>query len=267
MSFIIDLLRQALIFGEFIFNIVTTGTDQADTGNAFTGTETGIGAVSDATATLFLPAAYAFIIWALIFLLRAAFAVYQVLPSQRHNPVLRRVGWWWFANLLAGGLWTEAFTSRAFTLAWFLILAQLVTLVAAFIELRDDARKGRDFWLVRLPISVNLGWIAVASISNTSQFLKYGIGWTGDPLSEAVWTALMIIVTVALSAFMVLKARSIVFGLVVIWALTAIAVNYPDIRLVLGSASIGAAAVALITVIGWLRSKRTNRQPPMLATS
>jgi hypothetical protein len=40
-----------------------------------------------------VPAGYAFTIWSLIFTLSLGYAVWQALPSERENPLLRRVGW------------------------------------------------------------------------------------------------------------------------------------------------------------------------------
>jgi hypothetical protein len=51
-----------------------------------------IGRVSDANSTPVVPADYAFMICSPIFLLCLAYAVYQALPANRGNPLLRRIG-------------------------------------------------------------------------------------------------------------------------------------------------------------------------------
>src|SRR6185503_12090186 len=43
---------------------------------------------------LFVPANYVFGIWGIIYVLLIGFGVYQALPSQRENPRLRSVGYW-----------------------------------------------------------------------------------------------------------------------------------------------------------------------------
>ena len=52
------------------------------------------GQVSDKYHSLFTPAGFTFSIWSLIYLLLAAFVVYQSLPSQRENAALARISMW-----------------------------------------------------------------------------------------------------------------------------------------------------------------------------
>ena len=53
------------------------------------------GKISDKYFTLFTPAGYVFAIWGVIYLGMLAYMVYQALPSQRTNPRLRAIGWWY----------------------------------------------------------------------------------------------------------------------------------------------------------------------------
>ena len=52
-----------------------------------------IGAIAGERPSLVIPADYAFAVWGPIFLLCLAYATYQALPANRHDPLLRRVGW------------------------------------------------------------------------------------------------------------------------------------------------------------------------------
>jgi hypothetical protein len=52
----------------------------------------GVGAVANENRSSILPAGYAFSIWSVIFLLFAAYAVYQALPSRRADPCSARSG-------------------------------------------------------------------------------------------------------------------------------------------------------------------------------
>jgi hypothetical protein len=51
------------------------------------------GVVDEGPRSLVEPALYAFTIWALIFVLSLAYAVYQALSANRDSRLLRRVGW------------------------------------------------------------------------------------------------------------------------------------------------------------------------------
>lgn len=73
------------------------------------------------------------------------------------------------ANSILGALWLYAFTARLLTLAWAIMIALLLGLAAIEIPMRDGARSGRDYWLVRFPYSLNFGWISVATILNTTR--------------------------------------------------------------------------------------------------
>jgi len=52
-----------------------------------------IGEIATRFPSLVIPAGYAFAIWGPIFLLGLVYAAYQMLPSRREDPLLRRVGW------------------------------------------------------------------------------------------------------------------------------------------------------------------------------
>jgi hypothetical protein len=65
----------------------------------------GTGQISDRFQVYFVPAGYVFAIWGLIYLGLIAFAIFQVLPSQRENPHLRSTGWWISLGGLANIAW------------------------------------------------------------------------------------------------------------------------------------------------------------------
>src|SRR5919106_5390209 len=68
-----------------------------------------IGRISDENSALMVPADYAFVIWTPIFLLALAYAVYQALPSNRENPLLRRIGWFSALAYFSNGVWEIVF--------------------------------------------------------------------------------------------------------------------------------------------------------------
>ena len=66
---------------------------------------------------LITPANYAFVIWGLIYLGLISFAVYQALPSQRHNPLLQRIGYGLIIASTAQIAWVFLFLYRQFALS------------------------------------------------------------------------------------------------------------------------------------------------------
>ena len=75
-----------------------------------------MGRVSGENPTLVVPGDYAFVIWTPIFLLALVYAVYQALPSNRENPLLRRVGWFSALTYFSNGVWEILFPAREFVL-------------------------------------------------------------------------------------------------------------------------------------------------------
>lgn len=229
--------------------------------------ESDVNAIADQTGTAILPADYTFTIWAVIFVWTLLFAVDQALPSQRENPLYRRIGWWAALNGIAGGLWTLAFTNRQFVLAWLLMLVLLGALLAASVRtgLGRATPTGRDYWLAYVPFNINFGWIAVATIVNTAQVLQYSIGWGGAPLSAQLWAALLVVVAALLGMWQVLRLHNLPFGLVVVWALAGIAIGQANIALVSTSAAV-AAVVVLLTLVALLVVQRGRMRLPQATT-
>jgi translocator protein len=85
-----DIIRQAVNVLATIAVLTVNGLANALPFNDLT-----TGEVSDRFDVYFVPAGYVFSIWGLIYLGLIAFTVYQALPSQRENPRLRRIGYWY----------------------------------------------------------------------------------------------------------------------------------------------------------------------------
>ncbi len=182
-----------------------------------------IGDISRNTEPLLAAAGWAFGIWGLIYLGQLAYAIYQALPSQRANPVLRRVGEFTALSCLGGGLWTAFFTAEMFGAAWVTMLLTLGALVSVEIQLGNAARHGRELWLIRLPFALNLGWISVATILNSAHFFSNSWGWNGEPLNPLAWSLVMTAVATALGVVMAVFRRNLAFAAAVAWGLAGIA--------------------------------------------
>jgi hypothetical protein len=128
----------------------------------------------------FVPAGYVFSIWGVIYLLLIAFVVYQALPSQRENPLLRRIGYWFALTCAANSLWIFAWHWLIFPLTLVLMLILLCALINIYLITRRERENisRAETWLVQLPFSIYLGWISVATIANMTDFL-YDAGWNG----------------------------------------------------------------------------------------
>jgi len=217
------------------------------------------GAVSDSFGALFTPAGYVFAIWGVIYLTLAVFAVYQVLPAQKDNARLDRVGIWFIlANLFNGG-WIFAWHYLEFPISMLLMLGLLVSLIVIYLRLGIGKTKVslNERWLVDMPFSIYLGWISVATIANASVVLL-DLNWDGFGLSETIWTVIVLVVGVILGLIMTLKRSEVFYTLVLIWAFIGITQNGSGDNVIATTAWAGSAILAIFLVIarGVLRRKQ-----------
>ena len=98
---------------------------------------------------LITPASYAFAIWGLIYLGLISFGIYQLLPAQRENKVLRRCKYFLVAASLSQIIWIFLFQYQLFTFSVLAMLGILGCLICLYpinmiIALSaDDLNKGK----------------------------------------------------------------------------------------------------------------------------
>lgn len=211
------------------------------------------GDISDRFEIYFVPAGYVFSIWGLIYLGLILYSIYQVLPSQRDNRDMNRIAPVYWISGLANSTWIFLWHFEVFSLTIIAMAAILGSLLYTYLQLREST--GTQKWLVRLPFSVYLGWITVATVANASQFL-YFFNWGGWGLSGAIWAVIMIAVAGLLGLLMAWRENDIAYVLVLIWAFIGITVSQFDTSLVVNAAW---TAVAVL-VAGMLASIVKNKR-------
>lgn len=207
-----------------------------------------IGEVSDKYSTLITPAGYAFSIWGLIYITLGIYVYHQAFRADPEQSVYDSIALPLVLNLLANSLWVIAFQFEFIALSAVLMLVILATLIQISIVWVNDrtlprSRKAR----LRIPFSLYLGWISVATIVNLSVVVKY-TGWETLGLGEPTWVAIMTGVGAGLALFVMIATRDIIFSLVIIWAYVAIAVAQNDNSIIF-IAALGWAAVLLVAGI------------------
>jgi hypothetical protein len=215
-----------------------------------------IGEISNTffTEVLITPANYAFAIWGVIYLGLIAFGVYQVLPAQRQNLSLRRMGYLLVLASLAQIVWVFFFQYRLFTLSLVAMVAILLPLIEIYLRLGIGYERvsKREKWFVHIPLSIYLAWISVATIVNVALTL-YNLGWSGWGISAEVWTAIALITGAAIAAIVSLQRADVAFVLVIVWAFVAIAVRQANILMIAATAGGLAIALVLLLLLGLLR--------------
>ncbi|MCE5257813.1 MAG: tryptophan-rich sensory protein [Chloroflexi bacterium] len=246
-----DLLRQIAvvltILATIIINILA---------NALPLNGLNTGAISDRFVVYFVPAGYVFSIWGLIYIGLIAFAVYQALPAQRENPRLRAVGWWVALGGLANSAWIFLWHYEQFPLTLIAMFTLLVTLIVTFLKLESGKAQSpkAELWAARVPFSVYLGWISVATVANVTAVLDY-LKWDGFGIAPEVWMGVMLVVVLALTVLMLFRHRTVPFALVILWALAGIGIKHAAVTAVAVPTWITFGLVAIATAAALLAQR------------
>ena len=211
------------------------------------------GDISDRFDIYFVPAGYVFSIWGVIYIGWLVYSVFQALPSQAENPVLKKIAPWYWISSLGNIAWIflwhyEVF---AFTLLFMvLILASLLVVNRALAGV-----EGQTKWYVKLPFSLYLGWISVATIANASQWL-YFFDWSGWAIQPATWAVIMLAIATLLGILMAWLENDTFYTLVLIWAFIGITVSQAGASLVVQAAWTGVALLAVALLGSFLKFKK-----------
>ncbi len=211
-----------------------------------------IGTISNRYPTYVVPAGYAFTIWSVIFALCLGYGIWQALPAQRENPMLRRVGWYTTSALACTSVWTFIFQRSLFALSVFVMVWLLGSLIAVVVRMYESPTplSGTERWLVYVNFSIFLGWITVATVANIGQTLT-AAQWSGWGLAAETWGVVALLAAGMIAAVVTTALRgNVPYALTVIWALVAVAVNQFSGAIVTHSTSVGAAAIGAILLVG-----------------
>jgi hypothetical protein len=212
------------------------------------------GEISDRFQVYFVPAAYVFSIWGLIYLGLIAFAVYQVLPAQRDNPRLQRISYGFIVSCLANAAWIFLWHYERFPLTLVAMLVLLVSLIFIYLRLgigREEVSTLEKV-CVAVPFSIYLGWVTVATIANMTSLLDY-VGWGGWGIGPQVWTVIMLIAATGITAAVGFTRGDIAYMMVIVWAFIGIAVKHAGTPTVAISAWVMTAVVVVVIALNVVR--------------
>ena len=225
-----------------------------------------VGRISGETPTLVVPGDYAFVIWTPIFLLALIYAVYQALPSNREDPLLRRVGWFSALAYFSNGVWELVFPAREFVLSQVVFVGITTGAVVAFVLAQREAGSGGWFerWLAAPAFGLLAGWVTAAFFVGFVTVLV-ATGTLNGGVGEALFGALMLLVGGAVACAVILAGRTgpvqgyLAYGGAVLWALVGVVANQFENSLITTStAAVCALVIAAILVVA-LRGSRATR--------
>lgn len=248
-----DYLRQFLTIAALVLTLVVN-TLAATVG--INGRLTG--AISDEFPVYFTPAGYVFSIWGVIYVGLIVYAVFQALPRQRANPLLRRIAPWFIAGCLANTGWILLWHYDQIPASLALMVLLLFSLIVIYLIL-DTGRvpaPSRQRWFVQLPFSIYLGWITVATVANATVVL-YDLSWNGWGLAEELWAVIVIGAAALIAGVLSLRHGDIAYVAVIVWSLVGIIVGQGARSL---PVAIMAGAMAVIVVLTLLVSVPNRRR-------
>jgi benzodiazapine receptor len=220
------------------------------------GVQTGV--LSDEIPNLFVPAGLTFSIWGVIYIFLLLFTLTQargLFSAKGEAPAfVGKVGWLMVLSSAANIGWLLLWHWRQVGFSQLAMLALLASLIA--ISLRFGAAQGSatpaERWFARIPFSVYLGWITVATIANATALLVKA-GWNGFGLAPEVWTVAVIVVAVLITLVVLATRRDAAYALVVTWALAGIALkrsaDHSAASTTVGVTAMVAAAVVVVGIV------------------
>lgn len=205
------------------------------------------GEISDSLNVLFTPAGYVFSIWGLIYALVLIWLVMQWIRKDmtKTQAVL------FSASSIFNTLWLLTYHYEFFWTSTAVMVLLLLTLIALYLTYP----KGNWHVAERLPFSVYLGWIAVATIANFSFTMKNDGISLG--ISEVYGTILLMVVATFIALGARFISRDIFFPLVVVWAFTGIIVSNSSQAIIVATTILIIIIVATI-IIGFLKRRNVR---------
>ncbi len=224
------------------------------------------GQVSDSYPNLFAPAGITFSIWSVIYTWLFIFVLYQFGAFGKKDgfKAASRIGSLFVISSIANAAWIFSWHYRVIPASWVLMVVILISLILTYQRIRSQALTTREKLFVAGPFSIYFGWITVATIANTVTLLVR-FGWDGFGLSEALWTAIVILVGTIIGVIVTTKNKDILYGLVLIWAFAGILykhvlpsmfnMNYP---LVIGTTIVSLLVLAATLIATAVKRKNAN---------
>ncbi len=190
------------------------------------------GAVSDSYPNLFAPSGLTFSIWGVIYLLLAAFILYQfgIFKGKSGYSIdtVKNVSVFFIISSLANIAWIFSWHYRIIPLSMVLMVIILLCLIRINSVTYKAQLSKKDKFFLRLPFGIYFGWITVATIANATTLLV-SIGWNGFGIAEPVWMIVALAAGLIIGIWTTLKYRHFVYGLVFLWAYLGILLKHLEV--------------------------------------
>ncbi|MDF2614369.1 MAG: hypothetical protein K0S71_2155 [Clostridia bacterium] len=183
---------------------------------------------SERYPNLFVPAGITFAIWGVIYTLLLLFVIYSVWqlnrPKKAEELGLVPIGWLFVGTCFANSAWLFAWHYDYIFISVLVMLVLLILLIKIYFSIPSELTAA-EYIFLKLPFSVYLGWITIATAANITAFLV-SIGWNGFGLSEELWTVIVMMAAMGLALIFIWKYNDPVYALVIAWALLGILIKH-----------------------------------------
>jgi hypothetical protein len=180
------------------------------------------GVISDSYPNLFAPTGLTFAVWGVIYLGLAVLLLLLWLnpPVSGEEALTNRLLLWLTISNLLNSVWILAWHYLLIGYSLLLMLGILGALMISHLSVYRISHTDRIYW-IRQIIDIYFGWITIATIANVTTFLV-AINWNRFGLGEDLWMIVMLLIGGLITAVVIVKDRSISYGLVIAWALFGI---------------------------------------------
>jgi hypothetical protein len=184
------------------------------------------GDISDAYPNLFAPAGITFSIWGVIYLLLAGFVIYQFINRDKEiDNIINLINPLFIVTSIINILWIFSWHYDFIGISVLLMLSLLFFLIRIVDVFPRNNLTFKIKIFTLLPFNVYFGWITVATIANITVFLV-SIGWNGFGIANYIWMNIILIVGALIGILRMRKDKSIVYGLVLVWAYSGILLKH-----------------------------------------
>ena len=189
---------------------------------------------------LITPAPYTFLIWLLIYGLWGIWIIWFGFRQTKADDAYQRVSRFLPISFICSGL--SLIVGQP--IAGLFVVGALIT--ASFVYLSSQHAKGEQVPFFRLPISVYLGWLSIATIVEISILLKANGFSELFGLPETFWAIFVLMMGGFFAVVFTESQLDLVYPLVFIWAYIGIAIKNLD------HITIFVTCCFAILLIGWM---------------
>lgn len=178
--------------------------------------------VSHKYETLVTPSLWSYYLWTPILFLEGVFAIAQLHPHYRNQPIVQETGYLFFYCFVLQTAWTLFFSFELFTLSFISVVFALLCLVSLLLTQlhtisSDERRSWPEYILFRFPFYLHTGWM-VLMVSEHFALLFRAFGTSAHMQAATDILSLALLLAVGVAVLIRPPYSDTVIPLVIIWS-------------------------------------------------